>query len=101
MFWVAAYWAPSTWFFPAWSVSWRYASAIWYTPVAPSGCPLAFSPPKVLMGSSPPLPYYPALASLDPSPRLEYPIASRDRAPTTEKASCTSARLTFFGASPA
>src|ERR1017187_10482898 len=63
-------------------------------PVAPMGCPLAMSPPDVLMAHSPPGAALPSTQYWAPLPGSALPITSVPSAPITVKQSCTSATFT-------
>src|ERR1019366_3322560 len=66
-------------------------------PVAPMGCPLAMSPPDVLMAHSPPGAALPSTQYWAPLPGSALPITSVPSAPITVKQSCTSATFTSSG----
>src|SRR5579883_1059318 len=76
-------------------------SQICPTPVAPTGWPLALSPPLVLTGSSPLRQVLPASAYGPPSPFLTKPRSSVARISAIVKQSCTSANWISDGLSPA
>mmetsp|Transcript_23444 Transcript_23444/g.78839 ORF Transcript_23444/g.78839 Transcript_23444/m.78839 type:complete len:281 (-) Transcript_23444:395-1237(-) len=100
MFWMRAAWAPSTWLAPARPVSWRAISAAWYTPVAPTGCPRALSPPNVAMGTSPFSSMPPCPAKAVPSPRGTKPAFSSERHAMMVYASCSSKMSTSLWLRP-
>src|ERR1035438_8692195 len=77
--------------------SWSALQPIMAIPVAPMGCPLAISPPEVLMAHSPSGAALPSTQYWAPLPGSALPITSVPSAPITVKQSCTSATLTSSG----
>src|ERR1039457_947459 len=81
----------------AWPSSCSALQPIMAIPVAPMGCPLAISPPDVLMAHSPPGAALPSTQYWAPLPGSALPITSVPSAPIMVKQSCTSATLTSSG----
>src|SRR5260370_40676538 len=71
--------------------SWSALQPIMAIPVAPIGCPLAISPPDVLMAHSPPGAALPSTQYRAPSPGAALPLTSVPTPPIPAKQSCTAA----------
>lgn len=67
------YLASATWRLSALFLIWSAISAIWATPVAPIGWPLAFSPPEVLIAILPPILHWPSRTAFPASPAGKKP----------------------------
>ena len=90
-----------TWRGPASPRSWWKVSITWATPEAPTGWPLAFRPPDVLMGRSPVRAVRPSSTARGPSPGSKKPRSSVAIISAMVKQSWTSATWMSWGVAPA